>query len=276
MTEIDGGASSPDCAGVFRDEQPIDRWRDWNQLHDLAPGGGVWPHGLPPELTPELVKLLGPVPRAWCDECDGPDCYGEDHTTARSHPYIHLRHAYAQIREGGKTVDEIARALDGEQPYCYEVEVGGDYVPWLIYHGLARLVSPPRFDPDGPAHVVRSTEEHTENNSCGQHPSYEGVDVVYVLREGDTNRVKIGVTRKGPATRVASFQTGNSRQIGVLLVIPTMSTGEAYELEGRLHREYAMFRRSGEWFELPGAALDRLMRMKGSYCTDDSDRWWRL
>lgn len=67
---------------------------------------------------------------------------------------------------------------------------------------------------------------------------------VYFLREdGPDGRVKIGTTTGNPYARMATLQTGNSRELRLLVSIP----GGADE-ESSLHERFAALRERGEWF----------------------------
>jgi hypothetical protein len=70
--------------------------------------------------------------------------------------------------------------------------------------------------------------------------------------------VKVGIT-KSLGSRLASLQTGNSRQIEVAFHFVLASRQDAVFAEAEFHREMAQFRLRGEWFDMePLYALEVL------------------
>jgi hypothetical protein len=81
--------------------------------------------------------------------------------------------------------------------------------------------------------------------------------VVYAI-EGAMGHVKIGTTTD-LSSRVRELQTGSPVTLRVLAVCP----GDR-ALEAALHRAYARYRVSGEWFALPEAERQALLdQMRG-------------
>lgn len=89
----------------------------------------------------------------------------------------------------------------------------------------------------------------------------EGVEVVYIIRAGDTARVKVGTTTSWPARR-GQLATG---MLGYPIRVEAILPG-GVELERALHRALAEHRVTGdrEWFEL--AAGDRAWREAVEAC----------
>lgn len=77
-----------------------------------------------------------------------------------------------------------------------------------------------------------------------------GREVVYIVRAGDTDRVKVGTTTSWPARR-GQLQTG---MLGYPIRVEAILPG-GRDLEQRLHRALAAHRVRGdrEWFTLPAA-----------------------
>lgn len=81
---------------------------------------------------------------------------------------------------------------------------------------------------------------------------HEGTGRVYLVTDGDG--IKIGYTASSVAGRISALQTGNPRPIRAVVTIHAASV-VAEEL---LHREFAEYRGTGEWFSwqpLVGKAL---------------------
>ena len=81
--------------------------------------------------------------------------------------------------------------------------------------------------------------------------------VVYFIVQDELDRpVKIGVAKDVQARR-KMLQTGNP---AVLKIMGWIKSNDDFELEGRLHRRFAVQRRLGEWFHIqPGDILPILI-----------------
>jgi hypothetical protein len=75
-----------------------------------------------------------------------------------------------------------------------------------------------------------------------------GPNRVYFLQEPRTDNIKIGVTLN-VQKRVAALSTGRSEPLKILGAIPG-----GFAHESRLHKAFAHYRTSGEWFK-PGPRL---------------------
>jgi predicted alpha/beta hydrolase len=77
--------------------------------------------------------------------------------------------------------------------------------------------------------------------------------MVYLIgyRDGSQWHVKIGIARN-PVRRLTQLQTGNSHQLSILKAISAVAPRQ---VEAGLHRQFAHYRRSGEWFLLDDAQL---------------------
>lgn len=78
---------------------------------------------------------------------------------------------------------------------------------------------------------------------------------VYFIREGVAGPIKIGYTGKSAQSRRDTLQTGNPRQLAVLVEVPAIQA-----VEQEFHERFATFRMSGEWFA-PNAELGTLVHM---------------
>jgi len=67
---------------------------------------------------------------------------------------------------------------------------------------------------------------------------------VYAIREVESGRIKIGISRN-PAARLAQLQTGNSQQLELMAVKPAVS---GFSCERDAHKSAASLRIRGEWF----------------------------
>lgn len=72
----------------------------------------------------------------------------------------------------------------------------------------------------------------------------------------DTWQIKVGVAAN-PHRRLRQLQTGNSNRLHLLATLQPLN---ARQTEAALHRKYRHYRRSGEWFELPGAVVEDLLQ----------------
>lgn len=71
---------------------------------------------------------------------------------------------------------------------------------------------------------------------------------IYLIKESDdSNRYKIGMTKKAVTKRKKELQTGNSNELQTIL---TYETETPYKLEQMLHFYYKEYNVINEWFEL--------------------------
>ena len=75
---------------------------------------------------------------------------------------------------------------------------------------------------------------------------------VYAIREKETGRIKIGISRD-PESRLKQLQTGNSQQ---LELIAYRKAENRYKDEARLHRMFSDYHVRGEWFSGEISASD--------------------
>lgn len=79
---------------------------------------------------------------------------------------------------------------------------------------------------------------------------------VYLFRIADTNHVKIGMTKsENPLTRFEAMKTYCPHGVEVVCLIPTENPSA---LERELHRVYAPFRMSGEFFNLDDLKINQI------------------
>lgn len=74
---------------------------------------------------------------------------------------------------------------------------------------------------------------------------------VYFLREGNTDNIKIGLT-KNLQKRIKTLQTGNSN---ILSLVAYIEAKNMYELETKFHKYFEYCNGSGEWFNIPNEVL---------------------
>lgn len=72
--------------------------------------------------------------------------------------------------------------------------------------------------------------------------------VVYVIQAGE-GAVKIGVA-KNAWVRMATLQTGNAVPLSLIYYLTCPAMKVAYRIERTLHKRYARYRLSGEWFNV--------------------------
>ena len=70
---------------------------------------------------------------------------------------------------------------------------------------------------------------------------------VYLINQVNTNKYKIGVTKKSVNERLKQLQTGSSES---LVTVKEFETNYGFRLETLLHRHYNCKKTIGEWFEL--------------------------
>jgi hypothetical protein len=69
---------------------------------------------------------------------------------------------------------------------------------------------------------------------------------VYIIKASGLNQVKIGYS-ENPEKRLLQLQTGSSQSLELLLKIPATADDEKM-----LHRKFASYRTTGEWFNFDG------------------------
>jgi len=67
---------------------------------------------------------------------------------------------------------------------------------------------------------------------------------VYAIRESETGRIKIGISRN-PVARLSQLQTGNSQQLELVAVKPAVN---GFSCEQDAHKSAASLHIRGEWF----------------------------
>lgn len=85
---------------------------------------------------------------------------------------------------------------------------------------------------------------------------------LYVIQQGDQPLVKIGIA-DDVAQRRASLQTGNAERLNVLVQIPGNEIDER-----RLHKRFAQYRRTGEWFEMSADLIEWIESIGGRVQSD--------
>lgn len=180
---------------------------------------------------------------------------------------------YDCILSGVAKVDDLvgadsASVSDRERYERADIVVSSRVLPWLTFHGFARMTA--LFERGEVIRQVVSTSrlERAERARFEVPDSFWGAPVVYVLQAGERPVFKIGVTTKCIRERVKQLQTGVPDPISVVGVVEVASAGLACSLESLLHKRYARFRAFGEWFHLPGYALAEIRALP---CVDS---WW--
>lgn len=77
---------------------------------------------------------------------------------------------------------------------------------------------------------------------------------VYFIAEEDNQRIKIGFAMN-PYKRIKQLQTGNSKTLKILKIIP----GDQ-KVERAYHKHFAMYKQRGEWFQLSEEILAFIYR----------------
>ena len=85
-----------------------------------------------------------------------------------------------------------------------------------------------------------------------------GKFVVYVMKSGDSNFYKIGVTTYGVTNRRNKLQQGNPEKIVVVKKLYYDTYDEMRTAERELHKIYSERRYQGEWFKLSSFEVDKL------------------
>lgn len=83
----------------------------------------------------------------------------------------------------------------------------------------------------------------------------------YLIGEHLTGRYKIGYG-KYPTRRLRQLQTGNSRRLGLGVVIKTNNMAET---EAQLHNQYQHRRVDGEWFALTASDIAEVRSFPGAW-----------
>lgn len=77
---------------------------------------------------------------------------------------------------------------------------------------------------------------------------------VYLIHNSESECVKIGVAND-PQSRLKDLQVGSPVPLAILQTIECVSRPSAHSLEKLLHKKYAAYRVSGEWFKIDTAVL---------------------
>ena len=75
----------------------------------------------------------------------------------------------------------------------------------------------------------------------------EETNYVYILRSGNTNNFKIGVS-KNIENRIKQLQTGAG--IELELIYKSMICSNAFSIEKDVHKHFEEYRTFGEWFKI--------------------------
>lgn len=89
---------------------------------------------------------------------------------------------------------------------------------------------------------------------------------LYLLSTTDYNGdiiYKIGFTKQSVESRVKQLQTGNYSKIKIEFVYE--ADNYITSIESRLHRDFAIDRVSGEWFELAPKDVDKIPELCDKY-----------
>lgn len=85
---------------------------------------------------------------------------------------------------------------------------------------------------------------------------------IYLINQVNTNKYKIGVTKKDVNERLKQLQTGSSES---LITIKEFKTNYGFKLETLLHRHYSCKKTIGEWFELTEQDLAMFIKTCETY-----------
>jgi DNA polymerase IIIc chi subunit len=119
-------------------------------------------------------------------------------------------------------------------------------LPWKLAGSRSDATQPylpPTFRPSG----QRAKEREPRVSKEG---------FVYLLQAEGQTPVKIG-HGGNVVERKKALQSGNAQQLNTLRVIPS---ADAHQLEQQLHKRYATYRVRREWFDLPAAILNALLK----------------
>lgn len=78
---------------------------------------------------------------------------------------------------------------------------------------------------------------------------------IYVLRSGETNRFKIGLSKNVPG-RLESLQTGNPETLSLVCTFPAI---DVFTKEQELHKRYEAKKITREWFKLTEEDINSLI-----------------
>lgn len=85
---------------------------------------------------------------------------------------------------------------------------------------------------------------------------------IYVMQSGDTDRCKVGVS-KNPESRLRQLQTGNHRELKIVLIIGPFDESHAYRMEKHIHQvlDANHLRILGEWFKAEAPEVSYIVGM---------------
>jgi hypothetical protein len=79
---------------------------------------------------------------------------------------------------------------------------------------------------------------------------------MYFIRSGDTNRFKIGITKRHPKKRMVNLQTGNPE---LLTLHRYIKCGDSRAYEAYLHECFKEKNIRGEWYNMTEGEIDDLI-----------------
>jgi hypothetical protein len=85
--------------------------------------------------------------------------------------------------------------------------------------------------------------------------SNDRIGFIYLIRSGDTNRYKIGISKNVPS-RLNTLQTENPEKLSLIRAFPAI---DALKLEQELHSYFAEQRFAGEWYVLDEQDLEYVL-----------------
>jgi len=83
--------------------------------------------------------------------------------------------------------------------------------------------------------------------------------MLYFLREGNSNRYKIGITKNTGSIRASGLQTGNSQPLVLICEFPTSNDSLYEKLFKNLHASKLVKRGGTEFFEVEEGEVNRLI-----------------
>ncbi len=83
---------------------------------------------------------------------------------------------------------------------------------------------------------------------------------LYIIKQideeyDDFSTCKIGIS-KDPNSRLKSLQTSNPNELELVCVWQTISKSEATFLERECHNQFSMYKKKGEWFDMPDYLIE--------------------